>query len=91
MRAFISSRSSTSFYYLGAPDHVALAYLVAPEERVRPVQVVQDSEDAVALVELEVVEVVGLGRREEWEVVAGVGVQRGQEGEAVPQPSWKHK
>ena len=50
-------------------------------------EVVEDSEDAVALGELEVVKVVCLGRWESGEVIPGVGVQGVEEGEAEPNPS----
>jgi len=57
-----------------------------PEQSIRSMQVVQDSQHSEALVELLMVEVMGLGRREEGEVVAGVGVDREEESQAVPRP-----
>jgi hypothetical protein len=65
------------------------SHLVAPEEDVGAVEVVENAEDAVALVELEVVEVVRFRRGKEREVVAGVSIQRRQQGQAVPKPGWK--
>ena len=81
----VANRSPST--YKRAPCCAAVTYLVAPEDRVRSVQVIKNSKDSIALIEFQVMEVVGFGRREEWEVVAGVRVECGQEREAVPQPS----
>ena len=48
--------------------------------------IVQNTEDAVALVELQVVEVVGLRRGEQGEVIAGMSIEGGHQGKRVPQP-----
>ena len=49
-------------------------------------EVVQEADHTEALIELEMVIVVELGREKERQVVSGVGVDGGDEGEAVPGP-----
>ena len=61
-------------------------HLGISEERVRAVQVIKDAEDAEALVELEMVEVVRLVGGEEWKVEAGVRVDAVHGDEGAPQP-----
>ena len=60
--------------------------LHSPELDVGAVEVVQQADHAEALIELKMVIVVELGRGEERQVVAGVGVDGGDETEAVPGP-----
>ena len=59
--------------------------------RVRAVQVIKNAEDAEALVELEVMEVVRLVGGEEWEVVARVRVDGVHRDEGAPQPHLERK
>ena len=49
-------------------------------------QVIEQAQDAVALIELEVVEVVGFRRGEEREVVSRVGVDGIGDGHCCPDP-----
>ena len=49
-------------------------------------EVVQEADHTEALIELEMVIVVELWREEERQVVSGVGVDGGDEGEAIPGP-----
>jgi len=65
-------------------------HLGAPEVRVRAVQVIKNAEDAEALVELKVMEVVRLVGGEEWEVVARVRVDGVHRDEGAPQPQCGH-
>ena len=69
-----------------AEDDVSGAGRRCPELSVGSVQVVEDAQHAVALVELEVVVVVRLGRHHERQVVAAVVVQRHHDDAAQPQP-----
>jgi len=57
-----------------------------PELDVSAVEVVQEADHTEALIELEMVIVMELWREEERQVVSGVGVDGGDEGEAVPGP-----
>ena len=66
-------------------------HLGAPEVRVRAVQVIKNAEDAEALVELKVMEVVRLVGGEEWEVVARVRVDGVHRDEGAPQPHFERK
>ena len=49
-------------------------------------EVVQEADNTEALIKLEMVIVMELRREEEWQVVSGVGVDGGDEGEAIPGP-----
>ena len=60
--------------------------LYSPELDVGAVEVVQQANHSEALIELEMVIVVKLWGEEERQVVAGVGVDGGDEAEAVPGP-----
>ena len=66
-------------------------HLGAPEVRVRAMQVIKNAEDAEALVELKVMEVVRLVGGEEWEVVARVRVDGVHRDEGAPQPHFERK
>jgi hypothetical protein len=58
--------------------------LGVPEHGVGAVETVQNAQHPEAIVELEVVKVMRLGAGKEGQVVAGMGVQRGEDGEGVP-------
>ena len=60
--------------------------LHSPELDVGAVEVVQKANHSEALIKLEMVIVMELRREEEWQMVSGVSVDGGDEGEAVPGP-----
>ena len=66
-------------------------HLGTPEVRVRAVQVIKDAEDAEALVELKMMEVVRLVRGEEWKMVVWVRVDGVHRHEGAPQPHLREK
>jgi len=60
--------------------------LVGSEHDIRAVEVVQDPQHPVAVVELEMVEVMSFWGREEWKVIARVGVEGVCCTQAEPKP-----
>ena len=54
---------------------VPLVGFVGSEHHISAMQVVHDANDPIALVELEVVEVMSLRGTQEWKVVAGVIIE----------------
>lgn len=58
-----------------------------PKLRIRPVQIVQNAHDAVAVGEVQVMEVVRFGGGGKGEVIAGVGDARYSSRDAPPDPS----
>ena len=58
-----------------------------PEQRIGSVESVQDPQNTEAVVEFEVVEIVGLVAGEKWQMVARVCVQSVANGQSEPEPA----